>query len=358
MKTLAISDLHLGVNRTGGTTSTSLEELRAYAHRKHRELLGMAVTLDCGRVIVNGDLTDQYSVPLSEAIEIYRAADDFLSENEDKEIVWGRGNHDVSKDSSKLGTVDFIGALLEMKYPTRFKLVSKPTLIDDIYVLPHCSNQEIFDLELGRVPDGVKYLALHCCFDNTFAAESDHSLNITRAQAKELVKRMTLVLGHEHQGRTLMNDKVIIVGNNFSQSVSDCLVHGEGQKDGRKYALVIDGDDMELVPTWSFKDDVGGFREVDWRDLAKAPDGPLFIRVSGDATAAEAPSVIKAISKFRQISKAFVVTNGVKVEGVAGADELAASVEDIRSVGVLQMLIDTLDPDQAACVRKLLAGEM
>ena len=114
---------------------------------------------------------------------------------------------------------------------------------------------------------------------------------------------------------------------------------------------------VEFVDTWARTDDVGGFREVDWRDLAKAPDGPLFIRVSGDATAAEAPSVIKAISKFRQISKAFVVTNGVKVEGVAGADELAASVEDIRSVDVLQMLIDTLDPDQAACVRKLLADK-
>jgi len=115
---------------------------------------------------------------------------------------------------------------------------------------------------------------------------------------------------------------------------------------------------VEFVDTWARTDDVGGFREVDWRDLAKAPDGPLFIRVSGDATAAEAPSVIKAISKFRQTSKAFVITNGVKVEGVAGADELAQSVEDIRSVDVLEMLIDTLDPDQAACVRKLLAGEV
>lgn len=224
MKTLVISDLHLGVNRTGGTTSTSLEELRAYAHLKHRELLGMAVTLDCGRVIVNGDLTDQYSVPLSEAIEIYRAADDFLSENEDKELVWGRGNHDVSKDSSKLGTVDFIGALLEMKYPTRFKLVAKPTLIDDIYVLPHCSNQEIFDLELSRVPCTPVYLLLHCCYDNVFAADASHSLNLSRDAAKKLIKLgHTLVLGHEHQQKSAFAGKLLVVGNQFSSSVSDCL---------------------------------------------------------------------------------------------------------------------------------------
>ena len=228
-----------------------------------------------------------------------------------------------------------------------------------LYAISHCPNQGLFDLELSRVPEDVKTILLHANFDNLYAGQSDYSLNLSREQAKVLVKRgVTVVMGHEHQGRTLMNDKVIIVGNPYPSSVSDCLTHGEGQKDGRKYALVIDGDDMELVPTWSFKDDVGGFREVDWRDLAKAPDGPLFIRVGGEATAAEAPSVIKAISKFRQTSKAFVITNGVKVEGVAGADELAASVEDIRSVDVLEMLIETLDAEQAACVRKLLAGEV
>jgi hypothetical protein len=50
----------------------------------------MAVTLDCGRVIVNGDLTDQYSVPLSEAIEIYRAADDW-------NVATGTGRYTVQQ---------------------------------------------------------------------------------------------------------------------------------------------------------------------------------------------------------------------------------------------------------------------
>ena len=39
MKTLVINDLHLGVQRSGGTTIASASELRAYGHRKHRELL-------------------------------------------------------------------------------------------------------------------------------------------------------------------------------------------------------------------------------------------------------------------------------------------------------------------------------
>lgn len=352
-RTLVISDLHLGVNRTGGTTTQSLEALREYAHSKHAELLQVAVSHGCGRVLVNGDLTDTYSIPLTEALKLYETADNFMSDNPAKELVWSLGNHDVSKDSSKLGTVAFIGALLGMKYPERFTLVDKPRRIDNIYVLPHCANQEIFQLEISRIPENVQYCAIHANFDNSFAMQSDGSLNLDRATAKVLAKRMTLIFGHEHQGRSLMGDKVVIVGNNFSQSVSDCLSHGDSQKDGKKYCLVIDGDDMELVQTWSCNDEVGGFTEVDWQDLQGCKANG-FVRVKGEANAAQAAEVIKSISRFRQASPAFVITNAVKVEGSGTDESFAESVEDIRAVNVIEMLIETLGAEQAACVRKLL----
>ena len=351
-----LNDLHIGVNRTGGTTAEIATKLRQFVLDRYAELLKLG-----DKIVVNGDCFDNYIIPLSDLLQAYQTTAVWLAGSNVRQIDLIPGNHCLSKSSANLSSFELMARLLEARFPGQVRYLQGANWVDEghgIYAVSHVSNQEIFELALSNVPDNVKVLLLHVNFDNVFAGQSDHSLNLSRAQAKELTKRgITLVLGHEHQGRTLMNDKVVIVGNQVPTSVSDCLVHGEGQKDGRKYALVIDGDDMELVPTWSFKDDVGGFREVDWRDLSKAPDGPLFIRVGGEATAAEAPSVIKAISKFRQTSKAFVITNGVKVEGVAGADELAASVEDIRSVDVLQMLIDTLDPDQAACVRKLLADK-
>lgn len=355
-KTLVISDLHLGVQRTGGTTNQSAVSLRGYAHARHRELLGIAGPGDT--IIVNGDLADAYDIPLAEALDIYAAAYEWLSTTGGK-LIWALGNHDLSKDSAKLGTVAFIGRLLQTQFRDQFMLVNEPTaLTPEDYVIPHVANQDLFELALSRVPEGTKRLYLHCNFDNAFAGQADHSLNLDRQAAKVLVKRgMTLILGHEHQGRTLMNDQVIIVGNQFPTSVSDCLRHGDAQADGRKYCLLIDGDDMELIPTWSPKDPVGGYHEVDWQDLASAPEGPHFIRVTGTADSSESAAVIKAISGLRQKSDAFVITNAVKVDGLQAMDAIADSIEDIKAVSVIDLLMDMLDEQQQVVIRQLLKEE-
>lgn len=357
-KTWIFSDLHLGVQRSGGTTPATAEALREYGHRKHAQLLSLAS--DGDTIIINGDLTDTFNIDLGQAIEVYSVAASWLTANPHGEIVWATGNHDLSKDSSKLGTVAFVGKLLEGMFPGRFHLVTRATRWgQDFYIIPHVANQDLFDLELSKVPDNVKHVLLHCNYDNTFAGQSDHSLNISRDQAKALVKSgKTLILGHEHQGRTLMNDKVVIVGNQFPASVSDCLSHGDAQADGFKYALVIAGDDMELVPTWNPTDRDGGFREISWRDLASLPDHfPMFVRVTGTAGTAEAPDVIKAISTLRQRCDAYVITNAVKVDAVDGAEEIEVSIEEIRSVDVIELLLGMLDEEQQAVVRNLMKEE-
>lgn len=359
-KTWIFSDLHLGVQRAGGTTPATAEALREYGHRKHAQLLSLAS--DGDTIIINGDLTDTFNIDLGQAIEVYSVAVSWLTANPHGEIVWATGNHDLSKDSSKLGTVAFVGKLLEGMFPGRFHLVTRATRWDqDFYIIPHVANQDLFDLELSKVPYNVKYVLLHCNYDNTFAGQSDHSLNISRDQAKELVKSgKTLVLGHEHQGRTLMNDKVVIVGNQFPASVSDCLSHGDAQADGFKYALMLENgtDDMELVPTWGPTDVDGGYLAIDWRSLSTVPDHyPKFIRVTGEASSDEAAEVIKEISKLRQRCDAYVVTNAVKIDSVDAPDEIEASIEEIKSVSVIDLLLSMLDEEQQGVVRNLMKEE-
>jgi DNA repair exonuclease SbcCD nuclease subunit len=353
MKTIhVISDLHIGVQRSGGTTTESAAALRKFTLDRLTALLAPAK-----HVAINGDFFDTYQVPMTDLFQAYLTLSEWLhGGGEDLWLI--PGNHDLSKNSANMSSFELLAQLLLQAFPDKVRYLAGGNWVDTeagIYAISHVPNQDLFELELGRVPDDVKTLLLHCNFDNEFAGQSDHSLNIARAQAKELTQRgITLVLGHEHQSRTMMNDKVILVGNQFPTSVSDCMAHGEGQKDGRKYFLEITGDDMELKQTWSKNDDVGGYAEVDWEDLANAPKGRKFIRVSGNATAAEAPGVIKAISKFRQTSEAFVVTNAVRIAGRGDSDELAESVEDIRTINVIDMLLETLDADQQAVVRKLL----
>ncbi len=360
-KTLIISDLHLGVQRSGGTTRTSADELREWGHQQHAKLLNLAVEHDCSDIIVNGDLSDVYDLPLAQALEIYAVVDAFLTRCPTIKVYWALGNHDLSKDSSRLGTVAFIGAILQAKH-SNFALLNHPQFASrDAYVIPHVPNQDLFDLELSRVPEEVNWIYLHCNYDNTFATQADHSLNLAREQAKALKARgIKMVLGHEHQGRESLGGHVIIVGNQFPTSVADCLSHGDAQKDGKKHALIIDhaAGTHEYVTTWDPDSDDGWYAEVDWRELKDVvEEGRGFVRVVGDASAAESSEAIKAISAFRQRSKSFVITNAVKVEQVEGMEEIADSIEDIRSVNVIELLMEMLDPQQRAKVEELMEGE-
>ena len=345
--TLVINDLHIGVSRVAGTTPESAKQLRRYLQDE------FAVLLDKGfdRIIINGDLTDEFDIPLSEALDVYALLDGFMAESARREVILACGNHDLSKDSSKLGTVQFIGSLLEMKYPGRFGLVTQPTTVDDFHIIPHVVNQARFDLALEQVPD-CKYLFLHCNYDNNFAAEAEHSLNLSREQGKELTARgITVVLGHEHQGRTAWKGKLIVVGNQFPSSISDCLSHGDGQLDGKKHALVIDDNGHHLIETWRVE---GNSVAVDWRDLIMFAGEHKFIRVNGNADAEEAAEVIKAIANYRKASSAFVVTNAVKIAQLVDVDGLEVSAEDVRNVDVISMLLESLTEEQAAVVRQLM----
>lgn len=342
-----ISDQHLGVQRVAGTTHESAQALREYLHRKFKETLTLA-----DDVIINGDLFDSNRVATADLLKTYETISEWL-DGGTRAITLIAGNHDLSKNSQELSSFELLAFLLRSRYPDQVQYLQGASWVGDgIYAVSHVTNQECFDLELSRVPEGVRWLLLHANFDSKFAADAEHSLNLDRAQAKALTARgIKIVMGHEHQGRELMNGKVIIVGNQVPNSVSDCLGNDT------KRALIIDGNEHKFVKTWSADDEGDGwFARVDWRELSGVEEeGRGFIRVEGDAGAEEASEVIRAISAFRSKSKSFVVANAVKVEALEGMGELAESIEDIRSLDVIEMLLAELDEPQVAVIRKLVA---
>ena len=100
----------------------------------------------------------------------------------------------------------------------------------------------------------------------------------------------------------------------------------------------------------------GNYETLDWRDLN--PDCPAkFIRVVGDAVNAEAAQVIDAIHKFRQKSDAFVVTNAVKIEGIADIESLPDTFEEAKKFDVMEFVYKQLDEAEAALIRKIV-GEI
>ena len=352
---LVLNDLHIAVNRTGGTTPQSLQALRNYL----RDNLQSILTQHEGEhVVINGDFFDGFQVDTSEVIKAYEILADHMRK---APLTMVMGNHDASAKGDKISSFHLLCHFLkEAAVDSYFKLIDHNhgfcKVAGNVFAISHCMNQSLFDLELDKAmaEDGNgKYLLLHCNYKNGFAENSDHSLNINDEQvAKLMISGWHLVLGHEHIGYSLRAGRVIVVGNQFPSSIADCLGNQT------KHALVIDADGHRLVETWeAFR----SYTEIDWRELAAgtaAPDDHQFVRVTGDATALESAEVIRVVSALRQASGAFVITNSVKVEGQDMVSDMAdQTVEDIKAFDVLNAIFSELEPDEIACVKGLLNAE-
>lgn len=357
---LILNDVHIGVNRVAGATPGTAAALRA---RVFGELANRMMAHLDKDVVINGDLFDAYDILAGDALAFYNLACAWLSQGAGN-LTLGRGNHDISKDSSRLSMFDFIAQLLVARFPGRADVVVEAAFIDDhVYIIPHCTNQEIFNIELAKALDlpCPCYILLHANFDNGYTVGSDHSLNVSPEQAQALVaKGHVLIFGHEHQAREPVPG-VVVEGNQYPTSVADCLNNPGDYK--RCIVIPAEGkvsvDALVEIETWHA---AGSFAEVDWRDVAgcEIADNYVyqFIRVIGTAAAEEAAAVIQAVSKLRQKSPAFVVTNGVKIEGIQDMEEIAIAAEEMKAVDVMGYLLEQLEPAQAEVISRLVAEHM
>lgn len=97
------------------------------------------------------------------------------------------------------------------------------------------------------------------------------------------------------------------------------------------------------------------FIRLDWQGLAEYQGDAKFIRVVGNAVSSEAGDCVTAIAKFRAVSDAFVISNAVKVEGIADNSDLPAEFEATKSFDVMEFINSNLDDAQRAAVVKLMA---
>jgi hypothetical protein len=353
-----INDLHLGVTRVAGTTPASAAALRNNLQESFYRLVNQHLDKD---IIILGDLFDSFTVDAGEIWSTFSTLSSWLdsSAGMGTRLILVAGNHDWAPRGAQVSSFHLLAAILETLCPSRVRIVDTDhglsTVAERIYVIPHVPNQDLFDIELNKaleLPDG--YLLLHANCANFFAEKSDHSLNVNEDMLAKLAKKHRVLFAHEHLHRELAWSKTVtVLGNQFPSSVSDCLAHGEGQKDGKKYAHVIESDlGLTRIETWS---EAGSYAEIPWTELGE-DDGDEFVRVVGQATAAQAADVINAISKYRQRSAAYVVSNAVEIEGIAGVDELAtASLESVRAFDVLGALLEVLDPEEAKVIREVMA---
>jgi len=339
--TLAIfNDVHAGANRTGGTTPQTAWQIRQDLLQQFEEAL---YQVD-GDLMILGDLFDGPDIPKPDFLRTFLVLQDWLNRTSGQ-LYLLPGNHDLSKSSTTMSAFQLLGALLGAAGGERVKYMAEPGATPYGYVIPHLANQDLFNAALAQVPKSP-LLFVHCNYDNKFAVESDHSLNLSREQAEKLPVEH-IVFAHEHIGREELGDKVVIIGNNWPSSVSDCLGNAT------KRRLVVDIDaagepQLSFVETWRAE---GDYSEQDWRELE---DKGRFIRAVGSATAAEADLLVKTLSRFRRDAKALVITNAVKLEGVADAAQLQLSHEEVTNFNVREALRELLEPAENEKIDRLL----
>lgn len=346
---LVLNDIHIGFRRSGGTTPASQETLRTYLFSAFRNTLGESKEKVLAIV---GDLFDGFDIDPRDWMETFVILNTWLSAG--RELILVAGNHDWSPKANRISSFEMLAQVLQSQHGEACSLVGidEWAYFDNDCFLAHCSNQDVFNAKLDAVWAGVQTgdrVFIHANFDNNFAAQSDHSLNVSRDQAKAFhLKGATLYFAHEHQARTQMKGEVVVLGNQWPTSVMDCM------NNEHKFAHVFHGS-VTPIHTWSAESETG-FMDVDWREIHEPLIKAGFYRVTGKASANEASEVINAIAKFRQKSEAFVITNAVKIEGITEADELPENFEAAKRFDVLDYIRQHMDADEMLAIEKLMVS--
>lgn len=355
---LILNDVHLGVQRSAGTTPASAMQLRQWLQASFRNFIrNMNEPL-----IINGDLFDSFSADNVDVLDCFHTLSTFAERNA---LYLVAGNHDLAKDSNKLSSFEWLASVLRTIHPNNVFTIMSPTWLRSrgIYVIPHLVNQQALDEAIAClletvVPEAtacgnmIKFCLFHANYDNHFAAQADHSLNVNQEQAMTLIAAGVMpVFGHEHPKRVvdLGDGDVLCTGNQWPSSISDCI----GSKGKFAHRLLPSGN-YESIQTWE-PDGVAGYVEVDWRDLDQPiADTTSFVRVTGESTFETAAEVVSAVSRLRQRSDAFVVTNAVKVAGAGDELELAENAQVSQKLDVVNLLLEVLDEKEAARVKEVL----
>lgn len=346
MKLTVLNDWHIGAVRSAGTTPATAYQLRLDLIQQFEDTLSGIHT----DLLIAGDLFDGPDISKQGLLQTYMILRNWLDDNPTCQLWAMNGNHDLSKSSQVLSSFQLLMALLK-EHSNFVHHVTEGQMTSHGYMLPHVANQDLFNLELSKVPE-CDHLFVHCNWDNGFAVDSDHSLNLSKQQAIDLPVKH-IFFAHVHQATTALGSKVVVMGNQVPSSVSDCL--GNDTKQQLEVGTNEHGSYYVLHTHWRAADD---FVEVDWREVSDLVDAKQrFIRVTGTATATEAAKLVTTLARFRKDAKALVITNAVKIEGVDDAAQLALSHEEITSFNVRAALAEFMGEADWAKIEALEASD-
>lgn len=303
------TDPHLGVRRKSHTTTHSQKTLQDFIYHACLDLVTKGKEANA-EVIIGGDLFDKYSNSediIQQGLEICK----------DSRIVVG-GNHDQSNNNEKTSSLMLISTALEdqsLENPIIYnKAPNEPYCYSTTFVgesdvvittVPHCITQELFeqsiDLAIKNTEISIDHniLLLHCNVGEAYGnVESEGTtLALTDSMQDKVAKHFDLVMvGHEHNPRTLKNGKIVVMGNIFP------IAFGEM---GDRYCYWYDTETNELTKeTISLESEQISRISIDDL-LSSAGDLDVqtpYIEFTGDIAPADYPAASRALVKFWKVN--------------------------------------------------------
>jgi len=322
---IIFSDPHLGLNRKAHTTKASRVQLSEAIHNRAVSIVWMWE--DEGETVVcAGDLFDTFSNPEDEilkAAEVARKCDVILA-----------GNHDSLNKIDAKGSLHMIHELIDRE---KTVIVANPSfdephcLIGDvegmqIACIPHHATQELFEQAIVMVVKAasaylLRAVFLHCNYNNPLTEGSQTALNLTEENAKSLLSVSDYVfLGHEHAPRTLMDGRLVILGNIHPTSFGDI---------SDKFYWRLTPDSLDSLICW--REDIG-FCELDITEEVPPPprEGSVqFVDIVGSITAEKGADLAQYINDIWHHTKPLMVRNSVSI---VADNNVSAEVVDVADL--------------------------
>lgn len=312
------SDPHIGRTLASHTTNESRKRLREF------------IAVNTARVVDDFDDSDT----------VICAGDFFHSHQNTEDVLhsslWTAsktskilaGNHDVVNIRDRKGTLDIVGTVFDArvvpcKFGEIYYQVVAPTLPvgDDhpyLYMIPHHSSQELFEEALESAAKQAKkmpnpcILITHCNYNSEFISDTV-TLHITQRKAERLLKSFDyIVLGHEHNYKTDLDNRVIVVGS----------PHPTGYGDISDKFIVTFNEGLKPIAkqVWSKAEH---YLECHWSEAGEKIDAShQWVKLTGEVQASEVHDLAETISHLWKHYFPFAIKSEVRIlSGDASSSE-------------------------------------
>ncbi len=322
------TDPHLGLAARTNTSASSTKLLDSKISR-----IAVGITQKYLNLICAGDLfhrSHNREDVIADGIKVAQGCD----------IVIG-GNHDNTSRTDDKSSLDIVAKVADSVLMTAVGQVEVHADLEFdsgeiVTIVPHHSNQELFDQAIEEACKSKGDLViLHCNFNNPFVDGIDTALNLTPAQAEQLLQSYSfIVIGHEHNTRWEMNNRLLALGNTHPTGFSDI---------SNKYVWHFDKTKENPWSKTKIWDKTTGFMCLTASDIFDLPESefliedgatpPSFVDIVGDLPAEDMPALAHRIGLIWKHWNPFMVRNQVNAvtEKTESLMEEGYKIEDFSS---------------------------